>query len=103
METGRIAPVASMVEAGSQTQHKTAITTPAEEPEKKVQDPLGVANIRLAQTKLVIEADSANGGWVYKTVDAKNGQLLAAYPLRSVWEIILSQRSGLGLVVDAKA
>ncbi len=103
MEAGKIIPVASMVEAGSQTQQRFQTTQTAPAPEQKVQNPVGAAPVQLSDTKLVIEPDRANGGWVYKTVDAKNGALLAQYPLRSVWEIILSQRSGLGLVVDAKA
>lgn len=96
MEAGHIHPVASMVEAGSQPQPKAHDTA-------KAAQSAGAQYMNLAQTRLVIEMDGDNGGWVYKTVDAKNGQLLAQYPLRSAWEIILSQRSGLGLVVDAKA
>jgi hypothetical protein len=96
MEAGHISPVASMVEAGSQSQPKVQDT-------QKAPQSSGAYYMNLAQTRLVIELDGDSGGWVYKTVDAKNGQLLAQYPLRSAWEIILSQRSGLGLMVDAKA
>ena len=96
MEAGHIHPVASMVEAGSQSQPKV-------QDSQKAPQSSGAQYMNLAQTRLVIELDGDSGGWVYKTVDAKNGQLLAQYPLRSAWEIILSQRSGIGLVVDAKA
>ncbi len=102
METGIIAPVASMVEAGSHPQSKVQETPSAADRQKGLRT-AGAQYMNLAQTRLVIEMDGDSGGWVYKTVDAKNGQLLAQYPLRSAWEIILSQRSGLGLVVDAKA
>ena len=100
MEAGILPPVASMLEAGSQTQSKLQETIAANR--QKGLQTAGAEYIGLSQTRLVIEIDRDQGGWVYKTVDAKNGQLLAQYPLRSAWEIILSQRSGLGLVVDAK-
>ena len=100
METGFILPVASMVEAGSQPQ-STPQDIAAEM--QKAPHASGASYMSLSQTRLVIERDGDSGGWVYKTIDAKNGQLLAQYPLRSAWEIILSQRSGLGLMVDSRA
>ena len=101
METGYILPVASMVEAGSQPQPKPQEIVAAEK--QKAPHASGASYMSLSQTRLVIERDGDSGGWVYKTIDAKNGQLLAQYPLRSAWEIILSQRSGLGLMVDSRA
>jgi hypothetical protein len=102
METGNIIPGVSMVEAGSQAQLKLQDAPPTAASDNALRAS-GPETIRLANTRLVIETDRDNGGWVYKTVDVNNGQILAQYPLRSVWEIILSRRSGLGLVVDAKA
>lgn len=97
MEAGLILPVASMAEAAPQPQLK-----PQDLPATETQTS-SASYMSLSQTRLVIERDGESGGWVYKTVDARNGQTLAQYPLRSAWEIILSQRSGLGLMVDARA
>ena len=101
METGLILPVASIGEAGSPPLPKPQDIPAAEK--QKAPHASGASYMSLSQTRLVIERDGDSGGWVYKTIDAKNGQLLAQYPLRSAWEIILSQRSGLGLMVDARA
>jgi|GEM_PF-2241039 len=102
MEAGKIPPTALVVDAGAQTQSRELAAAGAAEPRETSQS-ASAHSIQLSQTRLVIQMDALRGGWVYKTIDARNGQVLAQYPLRSAWEIILSQRSGLGLIVNSRA
>jgi hypothetical protein len=102
MEAGNISPTTLVVDAGALNQSRELAAAGAVEPRETSQS-ASAYYMTLSQTRLVIEMDAVSGGWVYKTLDAKNGQVVAQYPLRSAWEIILSQRSGLGLVVNARA
>jgi flagellar protein FlaG len=54
-------------------------------------------------THLVIEKDNVTGGFVYKSIDRKTGDIIKQYPREEVLKAIAIASDAEGLIVDTKA
>lgn len=55
------------------------------------------------ETKLRIDKDDDTGRFIYKSVDAESGEVVAQFPPETILEMISKFRDPEGLVVDDKA
>jgi flagellar protein FlaG len=69
------------------------LNTNTPEPKKLVQE----------NTHLVIEKDDVNGGFIYKSIDRKTGEVIKQFPREDVLKAIARAKAAEGQILDTKA